>query len=282
MHSENDRSSLWFLQELLQSIFNFQTTYQDIYNGETAFNTLFVYPFLKAVGRSVSNELAFTKCDFSEGEVNLQSMTKQLKSLGMNLDDRNTYKADGIIRLYGCKNLEILVLETSHHFGCTDEPKSRFDHHKGLFGSLSMLKTKADQYRYGSIAKFSKIKVFFIHAANRTVYLWSMSLADEESIYDLWLEDFLDIKGTIDDKLQDIPNFLQFYWKLKELLKETSQAILELKKEHEANLTRDMFNPTNSLKPLSNIVNPSILRLIEEEDKTSTAKLGPVYLPVIQ
>lgn len=79
------------------------------------------------------------------------------------VDDRNMYKADGLIRMY----LEILLLETSHHFGSTDHRKSKFDHHKGLFGSLSVLKTIADEYQYASLQTFKTVKVFFfVRATN--------------------------------------------------------------------------------------------------------------------
>lgn len=181
--------------------------------------------------------------------------------------------------MYGFKRLEILLLETSHHFGSTNQPKSKFDHHKGLFGALAMLKTIADEYQYGSFARFEKIKVYFVHATDRTVYLWSMSLALEGSIYDLWLEDSLEIKPGISDKLEAIPNFHQFYWKIKELLKETSRMVMELKKEHDSTLMKNMFQSSSCLSSLSLIVNPSILRLTEEEDKSGMVDLGPFFSP---
>lgn len=91
---------------------------------------LFFSPFLKEVTRAVSNNLGIdTKTYSCEGEVCLQSMSTQLKSLNMMVDDRNMYKADGLIRLDGYKILEILILETSLHFGCADQRKSKFDHH---------------------------------------------------------------------------------------------------------------------------------------------------------
>lgn len=43
--------------------------------------------------------------------------------------------------------------------------KRCYDHHKGLFGSLSMIKTIADEFYLGSIETFSKIKILFVQAA---------------------------------------------------------------------------------------------------------------------
>ncbi|RCI00582.1 hypothetical protein CU097_014708 [Rhizopus azygosporus] len=104
-------------------------------------------------------------------------------------------------------------------------------------------------------------------------------LAPEETIYELWLEDFLEIKPDIDDKLEAIPNFLQFYWKMKKLLKETSKMAMELKKEHDSTLIENRFKPSSFLSSLSLMVNLSILRLTEEKDKAGMNNLGPLFFP---
>ncbi|KAI8091742.1 hypothetical protein BDF21DRAFT_449119 [Thamnidium elegans] len=272
-----DEDTFLFVENIFQSIYNFHTTYKDIHDGETEFNGLFLFPFLNAVAAAVAAELGAAKTDFCYGEVCLEAMSTQLKALNMMVDGRNKYNADGLIRMYGYKKLEILLLETSSYFGCSDKPKSKFDHHKGLFGSLAMMKTVADEYQYASITTFKKLKIIFAHASDTTVYLWSMSFIPDESIYELWLEDILEIKPDIDDKLEAIPNFVQFYWKTKELLKQTSRIVMELKKEHDATLVRNMFKKSSDLTSLSSIVNPSILRLIEDEDKVGMAELGPIF-----
>ncbi|CEJ02834.1 hypothetical protein RMCBS344292_16828 [Rhizopus microsporus] len=59
--------------------------------------------------------------------------------------------------------------------------------------------------------------------------------ASEGTIYELWLKDLLEIKPDIDDKLEAIPNVLQFCWKKKKLLKETSRMVMELKKKKKRN-----------------------------------------------
>lgn len=57
------------------------------------------------------------------GEACLVSISKQLKELGIQDNERFQYKADGIIKLYDLKQLEILLLETSGSFGNTGKVK---------------------------------------------------------------------------------------------------------------------------------------------------------------
>lgn len=94
-----------------------------------------------------------------------------------------------------------------------------------------------------------------------------MSLSSEESVYDLWSEDSLEITPGIGDKLEAIPNFLQFYWRMKEPLKETSKTAIDLKKEHGCTLMGNMFNSSSCLNSLSLTVHPSILRLMKKKIK---------------
>lgn len=142
-----DEDTFLFVKNIFQAIYNFHTTYKDIHDGETEFNGLFLFPFLKAVAAAVAAELGAAKTDFCYGEVSLEAMSTQLKALNMMVDGRNKHNADGLIRMYGYKNLEILLLKTSSYSGCSDHSKSKFDHHKGLFGSLAMIKTIADEYQ---------------------------------------------------------------------------------------------------------------------------------------
>lgn len=81
------------------------------------------------------------------------------------MDDKSQYKADGIIKLFKMKEIEILLLETSGSFNNKDKVKINFDHHKGMFGSLAILKTIADEFYFTSADTFKTLKVFFLHAA---------------------------------------------------------------------------------------------------------------------
>jgi hypothetical protein len=67
--------------------------------------------------------------------------------------------------LYDLKELEILLLETSGSFGNTDMAKINFDHHKGTFGCLAMIKLIVDEYYCASEKTFQKLKKKFVNAA---------------------------------------------------------------------------------------------------------------------
>ncbi|KAI8975323.1 hypothetical protein BDF20DRAFT_599579 [Mycotypha africana] len=86
--------------------------------------------------------------DFIPGEACLSAVKKQLKDSGHLKDDRFQYNADGIIKLINVRNLELLLVETSGSYAKIDKAKSNFDHHKGTFGTLAMLKTIADEYNH--------------------------------------------------------------------------------------------------------------------------------------
>lgn len=127
-----------------------------------------MFSFLKAVAVAVAAEFGAAKTDFCYSEVCLEATSTQLKALNRMIDGRNKYNADRLIRMHGYKNLEILLPETSSYFGCSDQSKSKFDHHKGLFGSLAIVKI-ADEYQYTSITTFKKLKTIFAHTRDTTV-----------------------------------------------------------------------------------------------------------------
>ncbi|KAG2235784.1 hypothetical protein INT48_001010 [Thamnidium elegans] len=204
-------------------------------------------------------------------------MGKQLNNIPLYKEDNHSYLADGIIKLYGLKNIEILLLETSGCFGSTDKSKIAFDHHKGLFVALAILKSIADEFPMATVEAFQKCKVFFVHSAGENIYLWSLRFEPKGPIFELWLEDMLYIKPGIDDKLDALPRFLKFFWGMKCLLTENISGFAQLKKEHNEYLVNNTFNGVTPSQTLSTIINPSILKLLEEDDKAGMHFLGPFY-----
>lgn len=85
------------------------------------------------------------------------------------MDEKSQYKSDGLVKVSNLKDLEILLLESSGHFSNSDKVKINLDHHKGIYGILAMLKCIADEYSFASVAKFSQVKVFFLHAAGNVL-----------------------------------------------------------------------------------------------------------------
>ncbi|KAG1323295.1 hypothetical protein G6F62_009748 [Rhizopus arrhizus] len=146
-------------------------------------------------------------------------MSKQLEALPSYEEGNHLYLADGIIRLYGLKSIEVLLLETSGCFSNKDRSKIGFDHHKDLFGAFVMLKSIADEFSLASVNAFKTYKILFVHGSadglGENVYLWSLRFEPKGPIYGLWLEDMLPIKPDIDDKLDTLPSFLRFFWAMK-------------------------------------------------------------------
>lgn len=148
--------------------YRLHTSNVDLKHGESTFNSLLLYPFIEAVADFVSDNMAWSKAGFRNGEAPLVSMHKQLENTELYQNDNYNYFAYGIIKLYGLKKIEVLLLETSGSFGNTDKSKISYDHHKGLFGAQAMLKNIADEFPLASMKAFQKCKAFFLHAAGKT------------------------------------------------------------------------------------------------------------------
>lgn len=192
-----------------------------------------LHPFIKTVSKAVNQVVADSHCEFYKGETQLNAMTKQLKSLGLQHNDKCQYNTDALIKLFGLDKLEILLLETSGHFGNKEESKICFDHHKGLFGALAMFKTIADEYHLVSMELFKDVKVFFVHGSGtvynihvlymkyrsffayqigRSVHLWSLRFVPEGEIFELWLDTSLEIDPRFEKRDEILPAFINVYW----------------------------------------------------------------------
>lgn len=136
--------------------------------------------------RSIAASNTQAKSEFLTGQPILHSMTKQMKAVGLYIDDKNVYKSDGVVLLFGLKQQEILLLETSGSFTNLDKTKTNFDHHKGVYGLLSMIKCIADDYRFGSVDTFMKIKAYFIHAAGTPSCRFAKDIFNDNSFF-FWL-----------------------------------------------------------------------------------------------
>ncbi|KAG1146144.1 hypothetical protein G6F37_000905 [Rhizopus arrhizus] len=249
---------------------------QDLCDGEATFNSLLLYPFLNAVCFFVAESVAGSNVEFKVDEAFLKSMSKQLKNSNA-INDSCQYKADGILKMYLDKEVEVALLETSSHFCSKDKAKSSFDHHKGAYGALAMLKNIADEYCFATAETFSRLKVIFIHAADDKIFLWSIRFIQECSIFEMWEEKALQINTSPSAKSTFIPECITFYLYMKEVLSNTASCVLQLKAEHEEVLRQCRFRATKPSPTLKSIVKPSILKLTEEEDKSGMAELGPFY-----
>ncbi|CEG82389.1 hypothetical protein RMATCC62417_16464 [Rhizopus microsporus] len=234
-----------FLEAIFRAYHDIYSCKQDIEDGEATFNDLLIVPFLKAIANVIAKETS-SGAEFKVGEAPLIAMKKQLK----NDDDVNLYRAYSIIKLYSLRELEILLLETSCHFGSKDKTKASFDHHKGLFGALSMLKFIADEFYLGTIEVFSKLKALFKSVGA------------------------LDLDTKFDKTVEQLPKAFKFYWTVKCLLQQTVDAVRELEVEHKKILKQYRFTSFPA-ENMSSFVNPSIMKLTKAEDKAGMSEIGP-------
>ncbi|KAI9487871.1 MAG: hypothetical protein EXX96DRAFT_599451 [Benjaminiella poitrasii] len=181
----------------------------------------------------------WAKVVFFDGEEELVSMTKQLKRKGP--------FADGVVRLQEAHNIEICVVEVSGR--C-------FDHHKAIYGCLAMLKTIADQYKYASVDVFEQLKVYFVHTAG-----------------------VLNIEPKFDDKEMYLQDAINFYWTLECKLEETLDTIKKIQSSHKDNRKKSRYNSEEKYNLLSEIINPSIIKLTEKDHKKGMRDLGPFDSP---
>lgn len=155
-------------QAFIYSIKGYEAPY-DYDSNEDAFNQAFIWPYLDLIGKTLNSNNC--KGYFVQGQPCLVSMSRQLKATSAIVDKTLQYKSDGLIKLFGLKNLELLLLETSGHFSNTDKVKIKLDHHKGMYSILTMLKCIADDFPFASVEVFSRVKVFFMQAAGNILFL---------------------------------------------------------------------------------------------------------------
>ncbi|CAO3621285.1 unnamed protein product [Mucor hiemalis] len=100
-----EENALEFLEDILRACLKFYSARLNIEDGESVFDALFIYPFIKAVADIVANEIESTLADFRPGEVILKSMSNQLRKIEIFKNDRCNYLADGIIKLHAICSL---------------------------------------------------------------------------------------------------------------------------------------------------------------------------------
>ncbi|KAG1167128.1 hypothetical protein G6F47_011510 [Rhizopus delemar] len=171
---EEEAKNLEFLEEILRAAYKMYSSHIDKYKYEDGFSQLFIWPYLGIIAKSIT--ISNCNSEFESGQPLLQSMTQQLKANGIHSHEKSCYKTDGLIKLFGIKQLELLLLETSGHFRNTDSVKLNFDHHKGMFGLLAMLKCIADEFHFANIEKF------YEYVPDLVKFCWMTKCLLEESV----------------------------------------------------------------------------------------------------
>ncbi|RCH88661.1 hypothetical protein CU098_005447, partial [Rhizopus stolonifer] len=227
--NKQEIENLEVLEGILWEAYKMYSSYINKEKYEDSYNQLLIWPYLEIIAMNV--QTSNCKSGFESGQPHLNSMNSQLKANGIHFDEKSFYKSDGLIRAYGIKQLELLVLETSGHFGNTDKVKINFDHHKG-----------------------------------KQLHLWSMSFR-KEGVFNLWREEVLTIKPEYEERDEYVPDLVKFCWTMKCLLEELVENIIELKKDHKSKLASYRYN-AKSPASLQDIVRPIILKLTKDEDSS--------------
>lgn len=107
---------------------------------------------------------------FAPGEEELFSMT-----VAGPANSRAPYYADGVVRLANKSNTEICLLKTSKAMTKAKRAKFGFDHHKGMFALLPMLKRVANQYAMAEYTHLSSLDLYFLHAHGNTKDWWLLT-----------------------------------------------------------------------------------------------------------
>ncbi|KAI8090452.1 hypothetical protein BDF21DRAFT_449543 [Thamnidium elegans] len=165
-------------------------------NDEDTFSQLYIWPFMTIVATCVYFSTTCTasgkgKIGFKTGQPQLESMSTQLKAVGIIVDDKSCYRTDGLLSFYGTRRIEMLLLEMSGQFGNSDQTKIKFDHHKAMFGLLAMMKI----------------------VAGDGLQLWS--LVYQEVVFDFWQEATLTILPKFEDVDTFLPELVKFFWSVK-------------------------------------------------------------------
>ncbi|KAI9478737.1 MAG: hypothetical protein EXX96DRAFT_482828 [Benjaminiella poitrasii] len=275
---EEGNDDLGFLESIFLQCFDqryeaYTSPFAD-HKYEDTFNQLYIWPFMSVVANYTTAKNG--KVGFQTGQPRLESMSTQLKAAGIIVNDKSCYKTDGLLSLFATRNVELLLVETSDHLGSSDQVKIKFDHHKAMFGLLSMIKTVAGEYQYASLEQFSTCKFFYLHGAGKDLQLWS--LIYQEGVFDFWLEATVHILPKFEDVDTFLPELVEFFWLVKGLLNEAVKNVESLREEHLCALRKNKFQ-LSKLTNLNSFVNPVIMKLTQQQDILGIGSLGPMYSP---
>ncbi|KAF7731637.1 hypothetical protein EC973_008806 [Apophysomyces ossiformis] len=199
----------------------------DLRHSEVMLNSTCIWPALRSSIYAVDK----SRLKFYPGEERLHAVQLQLRAAGY--EENSFYKADAVVRtIVNDNQLEILLLETSNALDCTTKAKKSFDFYKALYGTVAMLKSVADVFKYADFSLFSCLKLYFVHVSGmqipkalkslalikfwlgKEVRLWSVRNPSEK-LFVVLREDKSTVPCSVNDEEKTILSFIQFFWMLK-------------------------------------------------------------------
>ncbi|KAI8977658.1 hypothetical protein BDF20DRAFT_821809, partial [Mycotypha africana] len=214
-------------------------------HSEATFNYEVLHPCLEVIVNLLSPSTQFESY-YVRGKEPLSAIIEQLELKGSKVDRRKVHNADGIIRLRGFYDIEVLLLETSGHFRNKDTRKICFDNNKGMFALLAMLKSTADHFNRAIPETLRNLKAFLYEH----IRCWSAQYISN-GIYQFALEDKVEVTEDRQRIQQSSVSLLDFFFNVK-----TFAVLQKLERENEEN------NVVSSQEVLlSDIICSEVLRL---------------------
>ncbi|KAI7890157.1 uncharacterized protein EV154DRAFT_256664 [Mucor mucedo] len=87
---------------------------------------------------------------------------------------------------------------------------------------------------------FEQLKIYFVHAADDKIKLWSLSYQD--AIFHFWREAVLNIEPKFQDKETYQQDIVTFYWTFKYKLEEILDAVKKIQDSHKINRKNIRYN----------------------------------------
>ncbi|CDH56138.1 hypothetical protein RO3G_05723 [Lichtheimia corymbifera JMRC:FSU:9682] len=269
------RNKLLFVKKLLSTIAdNVYSGVMDPFHSENSWSQGILWPVMMACAQYIRRE---NKEDvaFFPGEEELFSMT-----IAGAATSGAPYYADSVLRLTDKNNIEICLLETSKAFQKATKSKISFDHHKGMFALLSMLKRIANAYNLSNYDQLSELELLFLHAHGDEVRVWGLS-TPQEGVYIMSKRLKIKMPNKFSNKAEELSSFVQSCWELLALLEDSVDALRRLESDHSK--TKRQFRYKEDEYPvermLSSLVNPRILKIAEKRHAKETADDGPKSSP---
>ncbi|GAN09414.1 hypothetical protein MAM1_0266d08941 [Mucor ambiguus] len=201
------KSECRFIKKIVLAVSNMHKKQPPMTYSESVFNYTLLFPCLSATS-SFLNDTNTVETYFTPGEEPLRAMVEQLTMINLKVDNRKSYKADGVIRSSKMNDLEVLLIETAGSFQSKDEYKISFDNIKGMFALLAMAKSIADYFSHASVETFGKLKLYYVQASDEYLRLWPIQYISN-GICKYNREDKLKIR--VDEPLQTAKELVDFF-----------------------------------------------------------------------
>ncbi|KAF7724537.1 hypothetical protein EC973_000914 [Apophysomyces ossiformis] len=227
-----------------------------IQESEFLYKYKVLWPLLELVASTASSEREVL---MTPGETPLLAMNSDNKGKE---DNRCVFNVDGTLRVDTLDKAEMLTLEVTGAYGFKDRSRCGYDHVKGAFSCLAMLRKLAHAYYAAGFEIFSKLRMYFLHVKERKVKLWAVYTPEPE-VNLLQLVKEAEFPGSFDgmDKVVDL---LDFWWELVVRVENVVRTIEKLKKEHTTTLRRaHVYN--EPLPDLRIQVNEAVVDLVKKD-----------------